>query len=135
MDDFAALFAGMPEEEKAALMEQLMGMGGLDEQSQMLERQIAQANALGPPQSKSYGGKGLTGPLGAFANILEAHNWKRDRDQGRADMRGLIDQKTAGRKAFADLLGRKRPMFDVGGVESPLDLDDGYEGLPDYLRR
>jgi hypothetical protein len=113
-DDLAAQLAGMPEEERTALMQQLTGMGGLDGRSELVKEQLAQSEALANSlQGRNYGG-GVGGVIGMFAKGVRGLMGRLDRDRLQGEQKALIDEGTKGRAAGMKLAGEQQP-FDLSG--------------------
>lgn len=107
MDD---LLNSLPPE----VLEQLIGLGTLDEQQALLEQQMQQAQALrgsGMAQGHRTGvGAGLAG----LGDVLNGVRGGLDAQRLQGEMGGLLEQKKKGRSVYADLLRRQSPMPDMG---------------------
>lgn len=133
-DSFEALFAGMTPEERQQAISQIVGLSGLSQEDELLQQQLARAEAMGAPSGRQYStaiGAALGGAGDLIAGISSA---KRAGDIGK-QRKGLIDKGTAARERYAQLVGRPAPApeqeepFYVGPDEV------GPDGVPFYLRR
>lgn len=113
--ELEALMASLSPEE----LEQLMGLGTLDEQGALLEQQQAQAQGLlrgGNAQRTTGIGAALSGLGDAVGAGVGAYRQGKLNEQQKA----LVDQKQTGRNLYADALRRK---------------PQGASGMPDLLKR
>lgn len=115
MDDFLDL-EGLSEEE----LQQLMDLGVLDDQGNLLGEQLAQAQAV----RNSPGPEGRdSGRVYTAASPIEhaVHAWQgikagKDIEKIGQQQQGLLAEQGAGRKTFLDALRRKKltPMQGLG---------------------
>jgi hypothetical protein len=112
MDDFLDL-ENMSEEEIAQLME----LGILDDQGNILDKQLAQAqavrNAPGPEGRDSGRVYTAANPLEHIVNAAQGIKAGREIEDIAKKQEELLAQQTAGRKTFLDAL-RKKPMQGLG---------------------
>ena len=109
-EDFNALLQQMTPEE----LEQLLGMGTLDERQNMLGHQMAQAEILKQGSGKQYS-TGMGAALGGLADVIRAGQGQYQMQQAQAGMEDLLGQKDAGRALYADAIRRRpqQPTMDV----------------------
>jgi hypothetical protein len=110
--EFQQLLASASPEE----LEQLMGMGTLDEKGGLLEQQMAQAQALRSNHSQGHS-TGLGAGLGGLADILNGYASGRQQKETGEQQQALLAQKDSGRNLYADLLRRGR-MKNAGAADS-----------------
>ena len=104
-------------------LKQLLGLGTLDEQGQLLQQQMAQAQALRRPSGTQYTAPVAAG-LGGLADVLNSVNGTIQTHQARSGQEALLKQKDEGRglyaKAIAEALrGRLAPPAGAAGVSLP----------------
>jgi hypothetical protein len=87
------------------ILQQLMALGVLDEKGQLLQDQLAMAQALRGGVGKKQYQTGIGGAFGAAADILNTINAQRQTDEARRQQEELLKQKAAGREQFAKLWG------------------------------
>ena len=133
MDNFEQLFAGKTPEERRAIMEQVVGLSGLEEKDELLQEQLAQASALMGQESPVYTNQwaGLLGAIGDVAKTGIAAS--RQRKLG-GERQGIIDEQVKRRAMLADLLGQSG---EGAPTSSPFafEPDVGADGIPAMLRR
>lgn len=109
LDDFSML-TGLPQGQQEALLQQMVGMGTLDERQALLAQQLAQAEALRNrqgPQRTTGVGAALQG-LGDVASNLAGTLQGRD---VRGKMEDLLGKKDAGRQEFVRSLLRAQELL------------------------
>jgi len=99
--DFSQLWELMTPEE----LEQLLGLGTLDERQQMLGHQMAQAELLRQPSNKHYS-TGWGAALGGLADVVRAGQGQYQLEQAQQGMEDILGKKDAGRVAYGELLQR-----------------------------
>lgn len=123
MEDLEQLLAGLSPDE----LEQLLGMGTLDERGALLQQQQAQAEAL---RQKPGMAMGHVSPWGAaLAGLGDVANQVRGGVQGQAAGQGLeslLGKKDAGRGAFVEALRRRKGVPAGAGMG---DMGAGAFGL------
>ena len=113
MTDLATLLSSLSPEE----LEQLLGMGTLDERGTLLEQQLQQAEALRNPSGQGHL-TGLGGALGGFSNAVRDVQGAYTQGKLREQQAALLAQKDAGRGLYVDALRRyqtagQQPTQDV----------------------
>jgi hypothetical protein len=103
MDDLNALLSQMTPEE----LEQLLGMGTLDERGGLLQQQMMQAEALRKPSGQQYS-TGLGAALGGMGDLARTIGGTMDMGRLQKEQEALLSQKDAGRGKYVDAL-RRRP--------------------------
>lgn len=103
MDDLNALLSQMSPEE----LEQLLGMGTLDERGAMLNQQMAQAEALRQPSGQQHS-TGWGAALGGVGDMARQIAGTRQMDALRQQQEALLGKKDAGRGLYVDAM-RRRP--------------------------
>lgn len=100
-------------------LQQLMGMGTLDERGQLLQQQLQMADALRQPQAGEHS-TGLGAALGGLGDVLRGTIGGIAGKQAMGKMEGLMGQKDAGRNTFlqAFLKGQR------GGAAGPMGAGD-----------
>ena len=116
--------AGLTPEELA----QLMGMGTLDEQGSLLERQMAQAQALRQPSGQHYS-TGLGAAFGGAGDILRSIQGVMQENRLRPKQESLLKQKEEGRRLFADLLRRRGAPPHPPESLQPMDPNRPYSSF------
>lgn len=108
--DFDALLQQMTPEE----LEQLLGLGTLDERQGMLGHQMAQAELLKQPSNKQYS-TGWGAALGGLGDVIRAGQGQYQLEQAQQGMEDILAQKDAGRGLYADAIRRRpqQPTMDV----------------------
>ncbi|RKH08993.1 hypothetical protein D7X74_30385, partial [Corallococcus sp. CA047B] len=99
-DAFAFISALSPEEQQ-----QLFGMGTLDERSAMLEKQLAQAQALRQPSGKTTD-TGVGGALSGINDAMKNMYGTYKENQLQEQQMQLLNQKDDGRNLYASLLSK-----------------------------
>lgn len=102
MDDLNALLSQMSPEE----LEQLLGMGTLDERGGMLQQQMAQAEALRQPSGRQAS-TGWGAAFGGIADGLRNIQGTQQMDTLRQQQEALLNKKDAGRGKYVDALRRR----------------------------
>jgi hypothetical protein len=100
--EFQQLLATASPEE----LEQLMGLGTLDERGALLDGQLAQAQALRTNNSQGHS-TGLGAGLGGLSDVLNAYSSVRDQKAVGAEQQALAGKKDAGRNLYVELLRRR----------------------------
>lgn len=105
VDDYELLSQLPPE-----ALEQLLGLGTLDERGGLLQQQLAQAEALRQPRQQQHSTGG--GAIGhGIGNLFRGIHGTIQGGQAQAGMQDLMGQKDAGRSAYvraiSDYLRRK----------------------------
>lgn len=114
MDDLNTLLAQMSPEE----LEQLLGLGTLDERGGMLQQQMAQAEALRQPSGQQYS-TGWGAALGGVGDLTRQIAGTRQMDALRQQQEAILGKKDAGRGLYVDALrrrmgpGQMQPSEDV----------------------
>lgn len=103
MDDLNALLSQMTPEE----LEQIFGMGTLDERGALLNQQMAQAEALRQSSGKQYS-TGLGAALGGLGDVTRMVGGTMDMNRLQKEQEALLGKKDAGRGLYVDAL-RRRP--------------------------
>lgn len=101
MDDLNALLSQMSPEE----LEQLLGLGTLDERGGMLNQQMAQAEALRQPSGRQAT-TGWGAAFGGAADGLRNIQGMQQMDAIRKQQEALLGKKDAGRGLYANALRR-----------------------------
>lgn len=103
--DLNQIFQGMPPDQKAKVLKQILGLSTLGDQSAVEQGNLAAARALEGhvmrPQPRHT--TGLGAGLAAGADILDAYRSKRDQDAAKAAQKDIIGKQGEGREAFAGL--------------------------------
>src|SRR5512142_2332377 len=86
------------------VLQQLIALGGLDDQSSQLDEQMALANQLRQGDGRSYH-TGLGGAFGAAGDALRGYQAHQIMDDVKTQRGQITDQRTAGRMELAKLLG------------------------------
>lgn len=118
-EQLAALLSSATPEE----LEQLFGMGTLDERGGLLDQQLAQAMAL-----RQGGGRqhttGAGAALGGIGDVLNGVRSFQQEQQIRGQQQDLLGQKDAGRNLYVEMLRRRRQPSDTppGSGEMWMDV-------------
>jgi len=112
--DFSDLLQQMTPEE----LEQLIGLGTLDERQQMLGHQMAQAELLRQPSNRHYS-TGWGAALGGLADVVRAGQGQYQLEQAQQGMQDLLAQKDAGRGLYVDAI-RRRPQQPTPDIAPPI---------------
>ncbi|AAK94390.1 hypothetical protein Mx8p55 [Myxococcus phage Mx8] len=109
-NDFDALLQQMTPEE----LEQLIGLGTLDERQGLLDQQMAMAQALQQPSGKQSS-TGWGAALGGLGDVVRGFQGQHKLQQAQAGMEDLLAQKDAGRLLYTDAIRRRpqQPTQDV----------------------
>ena len=100
-EDFSALLQQMTPEE----LEQLLGMGTLDERQAQMERQRQQAELLRQGSNQQYN-TGMGAALGGLADVIRAGQGQYQLENAEAGIQDILGKKDAGRKSYGDLMQR-----------------------------
>lgn len=134
MDEFSALLQSLSPENQQLLL----GMGSLDDRGALLEKQMAQAQALRAPRSGSGGllGQGLAD----FGNMMRDNRGREEADGIRSQQSALLDKQDAGRLAYAKALAQAlraqadptnpMAMAEAGAAAVAQNPDMGQLALP-----
>lgn len=101
--DFNALLSQMSPEE----LEQLLGLGTLDERGEALQQQMALAQALQQPTGGHPSITPLGGALGALNNGLRYIHGANKLEKLQKDQEALLAKKDEGRGLFVDAMRRR----------------------------
>ncbi len=98
-------------------IQQLMGMGSLDEQGAQLDQQMAQAQALRQPSGENY--STATGAIaGGIGDTIRAIGGALQTRKIREQQKALTGKKDAGRSLYANTIaGRNVDMNGLGGLQ------------------
>lgn len=94
-------------------LEQLMGLGTMDERGGLLEQQLAQAQALRTNNSQGHS-TGLGAAFGGVADMLNGYASGAQQKGLGAQQQGLLGQKDAGRNLYLELLRRRGAPQNAG---------------------
>jgi hypothetical protein len=104
---FLELLSSLTPEE----MEQLMGMGTLDERSALVQQQLSQAEGLraksGAEWAQGPGASGLSAALGGLGGLANSIAGTVQGGRASEELQGLLGKKDAGRNLYAQLLRRQ----------------------------
>lgn len=109
--DFNALLSQMSPEE----LEQLLGLGTLDERGEALQQQMALAQALQQPMGGQPSITPLGGALGALNNGLRYIHGQNQMEELQKQQQALLASKDKGRRDFVSALrrqGEASPMLE-----------------------
>lgn len=109
-DDFEALLSTMSPEE----LQQILGLGTMDERGALLQQQMAQAEALRQPSGRQYS-TGWGAALGGLGDAAKFIAGSRQMDKTQAGLEELLGKKDAGRGLYVDAMRRRAtaPQQDV----------------------
>lgn len=111
-------------------LKQLLGMGTLDERGQLLQQQMAQAEALRQPQGGNYSSVG--GAIGGgIGDVLRGLGGGLAQAGLGEQQQALLGQKDMGRNAYVEALRQRRQSGVVPGSAGMGDLSSamGSYGL------
>lgn len=146
MDDLSSLLSQIPPEQ----LEQMLGLGTLDEEDALLAQQMEQAQAL-----RKGSGKQFSTPVGALlgglGDVINSGMGAQQANQLMGQRKDLLGKKTSGRKAYVDALRSSQtalppellrppapgaPQAPMPGVPSmlrrPEEQPDVWAGLPPF---
>lgn len=101
-DDFNAMLSSLSPEE----LQQLLGLGTLDERGALLSNQMAQADALMQPQGRQYS-TGLGAALGGIGDLTRQIAGTRQQEALLKQQEALLGKKDAGRGLYTEALRRR----------------------------
>ncbi len=125
-------------------IQQLMELGIIPDQSNVLQSQIEQAqklrNAEGPQgQTVRSGIYVAASPLEHIARVMQGMKAQKDLDRLYGEQQGLFSQQVQGRQAFVDALrgrdrlGKGRHSFTMGRPSmQDVTLDPNLVQMPEY---
>lgn len=123
-------------------LQQLIQLGTVDEQQQGFQEQLAQAEALRQhAMQQGQHRSPLAAGIGAIGNVVGGVRGRLDSDAARKGIADALSRKTAGRTAFANMLGQPQPQPGPAPMPpppqppppSPSPMPGG--GIPPMLQR
>lgn len=127
-EQFAQLLASATPEE----LQQLLGMGTLDEKGGALEQQMAQALALRQGGGRQYS-TGAGAALGAVGDVLNGVRSHQQEGELKKQQEALLGQKDAGRNLYVELLRRRAQSAGKYNGQSGWAFGSGALGTGDTI--